>query len=713
MHNRDIQVPRPAPARAARPLRRTGAVTRRDFLRWNLSCATLFSAAPHVLVWAQTPDGAQLVRLPKIALVIGNAKYRTAPLKNPVNDARAIGQTLKDLGFEVSQHLDATKAELDAALTAHVAQLAKRKCVGLVYYAGHGIQAAWKNYLLAVDVGLDSLADVIKGSVDLNALMAGLNRAANPMNVIVLDACRDNPFGESAGREQKGLSQMDAPPGTLLAYATAPGNTASDGEGVNGLYTESLLREIRVNEAKIEDVFKRVRLTVRRRSQGAQIPWESTSLEDDFYFLPPADLVAQAIKEEARAREEAKARDEARAREEAKAREEARVREETKAREDAKAREAAKAREEARARDEAKARADAKAGEEARARDEAKAAGDEARAREDARAREEAKVRDEAKAREDAKARDEAKAREEAKTIEEAKARDESKAREATTARDDAKAREEARGRDANRAQDEARARAFAEELRLWESIQASTSPEPLEAYLRRHPSGQFSELAQLQLDRVLARLGEKPVQIAPSLGNPYTKGTARSDTAYRVGDAYSYRMLEKDSGREVSRYSNLVTTITGDEVLFDDGRLITDLLGNVRRFPDGRRPTGSQVLPLMFEVGRRWTTRFLLTTPDGRAFDNEFKFHVSARESITVPAGTFDCYRYEGVGTGRGPGMAPGVHVQTEFRSRTWMAPGLCRRPIVIETYRAGWVRGNLQVAENSRRELVAFKQT
>src|SRR5690606_5298532 len=122
--------------------------------------------------------------------------------------------------------------------------------------------------------------------------------AGNPMNMIILDACRDNPLGGAARLAQKGLSQMDAPPGTFLAYATAPGNTAIDGDGgKHGLYTEHLLREIRVPEAKVEDVFKRVRLGVRRRSDGRQIPWESTSLEDDFWFLPPRDLRKRAEEE--------------------------------------------------------------------------------------------------------------------------------------------------------------------------------------------------------------------------------------------------------------------------------------------------------------------------------------------------------------------------------------------------------------------------------
>jgi uncharacterized caspase-like protein len=133
--------------------------------------------------------------------------------------------------------------------------------------------------------------------VDVNSLIVGIRKAHNPMNLIILDACRDNPFGSSARLDQKGLSQLDAPPGTLLAYATAPGNTAIDGESENGLYTEHLLREIKVPEVKVEDVFKRVRLAVRRRSKGLQIPWESTSLEEDFWFISPTALKKLAEEE--------------------------------------------------------------------------------------------------------------------------------------------------------------------------------------------------------------------------------------------------------------------------------------------------------------------------------------------------------------------------------------------------------------------------------
>ncbi len=135
-----------------------------------------------------------------------------------------------------------------------------------------------------------------KRALDLIALIDGLRAAKNPMNIVILDACRDNPFAAEF-KTGKGLSQMDAPVGTFLAYATAPGNTASDGEGANGLYTEFLLKEMPSKDAKIEDVFKRVRLNVRKASNGQQIPWESTSLEDDFYFVPPPQIKA-ASKEE-------------------------------------------------------------------------------------------------------------------------------------------------------------------------------------------------------------------------------------------------------------------------------------------------------------------------------------------------------------------------------------------------------------------------------
>ena len=260
--------------------------------RWLLQAGALASSVSLPL-WAPgafAQSSSTLNALPRVALIIGNSKYIEAPLRNPGNDAKGIAGELQKMGFQVNLKLDAGRSEMIDAIRGFGAELGKKKGIGMFYYAGHGAQLAWKNYLIPVDAVIDRIEDMQTKTVELNALLEGLIKAQNPMNVIILDACRDNPFGNKAHAQQKGLSQFDAPPGSLLAYATSPGNTAADGEGANGLYTENLLRELKVPEAKIEDVFKRVRLNVRRKSEGPQIPWESTSLEDDFYFLPPQNI---------------------------------------------------------------------------------------------------------------------------------------------------------------------------------------------------------------------------------------------------------------------------------------------------------------------------------------------------------------------------------------------------------------------------------------
>ena len=270
---------------------RDKAKSRQYARRLWLKQAGALAGASFLPQWA--PDvfaQSSLNALPRMALIIGNTKYAEAPLKNPANDAKAIAGELQKTNFKVNLLLDAGRNQMAEAIAAFSADLAKTKGVGMFYYAGHGAQLAWRNYLIPVDAVIEKLEDMRAKTIDLSSLLEGMTRAKNPMNVIMLDACRDNPFGTKVPTEQKGLSQFDAPPGSLLAYATSPGNTAGDGEGANGLYTENLLREIRVPEAKIEDVLKRVRLAVRRKSEGQQIPWESTSLEDDFYFLPPQHI---------------------------------------------------------------------------------------------------------------------------------------------------------------------------------------------------------------------------------------------------------------------------------------------------------------------------------------------------------------------------------------------------------------------------------------
>ena len=220
----------------------------------------------------------------RIALVIGNSAYPNAPLANPANDARAMGDTLRGLGFTVIELRDAQKVQMAEAIAKVRESLNGKQGVGMLYYAGHGLQLDWHNYMVPVDAKLTKASEVAGQTIDINTVIDAFKGAGNRMNILVLDACRDNPFsGTTSG---KGLAQLDAPSGTFLAFATAPGNVADDGDAQsgNGLYTRYLLDELKKPVSKIEDVFKRVRLQVRQKSQGRQIPWESTSLEDDFFF---------------------------------------------------------------------------------------------------------------------------------------------------------------------------------------------------------------------------------------------------------------------------------------------------------------------------------------------------------------------------------------------------------------------------------------------
>ena len=219
----------------------------------------------------------------RLALIIGNSAYKDAPLTNPVNDARAIAQALRDSGFTVITRENIDHRGMLAALREFGDRL-RAGGTGLFYYAGHGMQIKGRNYLIPVGSNIDREDEVAYSAVDAQAVLDKMEAAGNVANIMILDACRNNPFARSMRSGQTGLAQMDAPVGTLLAYATSPGAVASDGNGANGLYTQHLLNAIAQPGNKVEDVFKQVRANVRRDSQGKQVPWESTSLEGDFYF---------------------------------------------------------------------------------------------------------------------------------------------------------------------------------------------------------------------------------------------------------------------------------------------------------------------------------------------------------------------------------------------------------------------------------------------
>ena len=221
----------------------------------------------------------------RIALIIGNSAYPgNMALANPSNDAKDMAATLRNMGFGVIEVIDSDRAKMLEAIERAGKNLNGKQGIGMLFYAGHGLQLDWRNYMVPVDAKLNSAADVPKQAVDIEAVMNIFKSAGNRMNIVVLDACRDNPFADGKTSTGKGLAPLDAPTGTFLAYATAPGNVAADGDGKNGLYTGFLLQELQKPTASIENVFKRVRFAVRKASNGAQIPWETTSLEDDFVF---------------------------------------------------------------------------------------------------------------------------------------------------------------------------------------------------------------------------------------------------------------------------------------------------------------------------------------------------------------------------------------------------------------------------------------------
>lgn len=229
----------------------------------------------------------------RIALVIGNSAYKDAPLRNPANDARAIAEALSATGFSVTILEDATQLTMRRAMRGFGNALSKAT-VGLFYYAGHGMQVKGANYLLPVNADIEHEDEVQDQAVDANLVLSKMDSAQNSLNIMILDACRNNPFARSFRSAAKGLAQMDAPSGTLISFATAPGSVASDGAGKNGLYTEHLLQAMHTPGLPIEHVFKQVRIGVTRATKNQQIPWESSSLKGDFSFVPGAPVASAA-----------------------------------------------------------------------------------------------------------------------------------------------------------------------------------------------------------------------------------------------------------------------------------------------------------------------------------------------------------------------------------------------------------------------------------
>jgi uncharacterized caspase-like protein len=227
----------------------------------------------------------------RLALVIGQSSYRSiAPLPNPVNDAKAMAQMLGDAGFEVQSATDLSQTDLRARIAGFAANVSAKgpDTVALVFYAGHGLQIDGENYLVPVDIDPKREADIPLQAVRLNDILNTLTSVPSKSRIILLDACRNNPFPAISKTTGRGLAQVDVKfgtPGTLLSFSTSPGAEAEDGKDGNSPYTTALLKAGREPGLPIEDAFKRVRLSVNQATEGRQTPWESSSLVNDFRFF--------------------------------------------------------------------------------------------------------------------------------------------------------------------------------------------------------------------------------------------------------------------------------------------------------------------------------------------------------------------------------------------------------------------------------------------
>jgi hypothetical protein len=228
----------------------------------------------------------------RVALVVGNSGYRhIARLANPSNDAKLMADTLKSLGFTLvgdSEQIDLDKVKLDAAVQSF-GKLIQSADVALFYFAGHGVQVLGSNYLVPVDANVTREADVGFQMLDINLVLQQMQGSGTRLNVIILDACRNNPFGGRGLRTTEGgLAQIRAPEGTLVSYATQPGTVALDGDEGNSPYTKTLAETLKRPGLGLFDVFNEVGLAVQRATGGAQQPWVSASpIAGSFYFVSP------------------------------------------------------------------------------------------------------------------------------------------------------------------------------------------------------------------------------------------------------------------------------------------------------------------------------------------------------------------------------------------------------------------------------------------
>jgi uncharacterized caspase-like protein len=256
-----------------------------------MSVSRLLTVAAALLCLFMLPASAQT----RLALVIGNGAYSGLPaLPNPANDARLIASELEKAGFKVSLSTDQTQSQMKSGIATFVTSVeaAGGDTLALLYYAGHGVQIDGVNYLVPVDTNAQSSADVVLGAVSASDVLRTLELARAKVNIVVLDACRDNPFKAASRSMARGLARIDAPAGSIVAYSTAPGQVALDGNTSNSPYAEALAKHIASPGLAIEEVFRKVRIDVSEKTKGAQVPWEETSLTQEVKLNASAQSAA-------------------------------------------------------------------------------------------------------------------------------------------------------------------------------------------------------------------------------------------------------------------------------------------------------------------------------------------------------------------------------------------------------------------------------------
>lgn len=231
-------------------------------------------------------SGIQSANAGRVALVVGNGSYQDRPLRNPGNDAALMQRTLSRLGFEVVVLRDADRKAMLVALREFEAK-AKDADVALFYFAGHGVQVGGVNYLIPVRAQIRAESDVSDEAIDAGTVLRRIEDARAKVGLVILDACRDNPYAGATRSATRGLARMSVPTGSILAYSTAPGTTAIDGDGANGIYTQQLARFLAEPGIELRDVFDRTAMEVERITQGKQRPREEVGLRGKFSLSPP------------------------------------------------------------------------------------------------------------------------------------------------------------------------------------------------------------------------------------------------------------------------------------------------------------------------------------------------------------------------------------------------------------------------------------------